>query len=178
MKKYQKILTVLALICIFTCSIRGAISYFTTYAAARGGRTLHLVEQTRIEENAEANLKKLTVYNTDTNVAVYVRAKAFTPGNYSVAYTHGDNWTDLEADGYCYYRDPETGGHAILNPGKDTGDPLVAEISRKVEEGTTLDDSFNVVVIYEAVPVIYDKDGNPTENWDQPLIDFNEGGDQ
>ena len=183
MKKYQYLLAVLALTCILMGSIKGAISYFTTYARAQGGITLNLVEETTIEERAENNKKELVVKNPDTSVPVYVRARAYTGGNYKLEYTHpGNNWTDLQPnDGsdpsaFCYFIDKETGEHAILNPGEDTGEPLVVSISRNIDENTVLDDPFNVVVIYEAVPVIYDEKGNPVEEWNQPLIEIDNGG--
>ena len=173
MKKYHFILIAFALICLVSGSVTGAISYFTTFAEARGEKTLHLIEQTRIWEDVEENSKKLTVYNTDKHVPVYVRAKGFSSGDYSLKYdAPGKNWVD-GGDGYWYYSN-EDGTHKILEPGQNTSreNQLIVSISRTVTTEPTDGETFNIVVVYEAAPVIYE-DGKPKEDWNQTLIKMN-----
>ena len=175
MKRYHYILIVLALICLISGSITGAISYFTTYAEARGSITLKLGEETEISEKYDGS-KNLTIKNTHKDISVYIRAKAFVGEALKDTLKYeGEGWRD-GGDGYWYYGDPKTKVDTILGPGKDTT-PL--KVSFKPPKDPKLDDSFNVVVIYESVPVIYDKNGNGDQekSWKQPwTINGMEGG--
>ena len=86
--------------------------------------------------------------------------------NQSRTYAYGSNWKS-EDDKYIYYALP-------LGPGETTPDPLNVTITRPtdLEDG----ESFNVIVVYEAVPVKYDTEGEPVADWTQKIIEFKEQG--
>ena len=171
MKKYHYFLAAFALICIISGSIKGALSYFTTYAEARGGVVLHMGEETEISEEYDGS-KKVTIKNNHRYDSVFVRAKAFISNDYkdSLKYDKSEGWRD-GGDGYWYYGDPES---KVLPPKASTETPLIVEFA--VPEEAVKDDKFNVVIIYECVPVIYDKAGNPVEDWSQKIIRVTEEG--
>ena len=171
MKKYHYFLAAFALICIIGGSIKGALSYFTTYAEARGGVVLKLGEETEISEEYDGT-KKLTIKNNHKDVSVFIRAKAFISEDYkdSLKYDKSVGWRD-GGDGYWYYGDPDS---KVLAPGASTETPLIVEFA--VPEEAVKDDKFNVVVIYESIPVIYDEAGNPVEDWSQKITSVKEEG--
>ena len=43
-------------------------------------------------------------------------------------------------------------------------------------EGATEEDEYNVDLVYESTPVLYDADGNPTADWEHILDMVEEGG--
>ena len=163
MKKIQYSLTVLALLCILFCSIKGAMSYFTTYAEARGGIPVHLQEQTRIREDVSNWTKNLVIHNEDPNVRVYVRAKAFISSDYTgTLEIQGENWTKGETDetgsfyDYGKILEPEDGEDNVADLIDDT---TTLSIHFEHPEDPEVNSSFNVVVIYESVPVEYNDQG-------------------
>ena len=94
---------------------------------------------------------------------VFVRARVFAYEPY-LKPVSGTNWGPLQDDGWYYYQN-------VLEPGQET-DELLVEInfltrreilnpdgSTDVEEVDTTGENFNVVVVYEAVPVQYGPDG-------------------
>ena len=180
MKKYHIILVAFALLCLVTGSITGAMSYFTTYAEAQGGVTLKLGEETEIGETYDGT-KNITIKNNHKDVSVYVRAKAFISPEYqdTLEYSAESLWTDgavkfqddASEDGrktYWYYDE-------VLAPGESTKTAL--KVKFDVPETAVNGDKFNVVVIYESIPVIYDEDGNPVEDWTQKITQITtEGG--
>lgn len=168
MKKSNKILLSAALVMIIAAMMIPAWSYFTTYAAARGGHPIHLGENSRIKEEVKEGKKILQVSNTDKNVTVFIRAKAFSGTNNPLKYS-GDGWTLNAEDGYYYY------GEAVL-PGGVT-DPLTVEIG--FPEDFDEETKFNVVVIYESIPARYDESGEAFADWTQKLkVITEEGGNE
>ena len=82
--------------------------------------------------------------------------RAFAGAQYqdSLVYS-GEDWSQA-ADGYYYYSQ-------ILSPGETSGELLIAIDNMDREQ------SFNVIVVQESAPVIYDENGNPTGDWDHIL---------
>ncbi len=158
MKKLSKILMAAAFALLIVVMVVPAWSYFTTYAEAIGGKTVHLQENSRIQESYANLTKTLSVENTDDEVSVYIRARAFAGDNERIAYT-GSGWTINTADGYYYYG-------SLLAP-RAVSDPL--NITITPPEGADINDRFNVVVIYESVPVRYNADGSAYADWTQEL---------
>lgn len=158
MNKLKYLLLALALVCVIGASIRGAVSYFTTYAEAEGGCTLDLQEESSKRERFDGD-KHLTIVNTSKTISVYVRAKAILTASFedSLKYT-GEDWRDGH-DGYWYYNKP-------LAPQEEATELNISFESPEVPEAG---DEFNVAIIYETIPVQYDADGNPVENWNQKI---------
>lgn len=137
-------------------SVGSAMAYFTTYTQVSGGVSLSLGTTSTIpEETVEDWTKHVTIENTgDIDCFVRVRAFAGSQYQYSLVYS-GENWS-LAADGYYYYSE-------ILSPGETSGELLIAIDNMESNQ------SFNVIVVQESAPVIYDGDGNPIGDWDHIL---------
>lgn len=129
------------------------LAYFTTYASAKGGVTIELGHNTRIKEEFKDWKKTIQIENTG-DVDCYIRTKIIAASQFDIT-AEGSNWS-LSSDGYWYYSQ-------IVKPGEMT-EAIVASIKVKKE----VEASFNVVVVQECTPVVYDKDGNPcsSENAD------------
>ncbi len=159
------LIAVLAITLVAGASIGTAWAYFTTYATMKGGVTLSLGDTTKIREDVKGSEKTVTIVTEPTSQPVYVRAKAFKSDEFELEYPVSDGWTYNEGDKFWYY-------DSILEPeiDKDTGEPkegstspLQVKISRKIVEGEEVQegDSFNIIVVYETVPVTYNEDGSP-----------------
>lgn len=158
MRKLQYLLLALALVCVVGVSIRGALSYFTSYAEAEGGMILDLQEESSKKEVFDG-IKHLTIKNTSKTLSVYVRAKAIITEKYADSLTcTGEDWRD-GGDGYYYYNK--------LLPAGAEATPLDVAFSSPEAPGEG--DEFNVAIIYETIPAQYDNDGNPVENWNQKI---------
>lgn len=138
------------------CLIAGAradmsTAYFTAYDSVNGGKTVTQVSKTAINEEVDGFTKTVSVTNTG-NIPCYVRVKFFAGSEISLEYS-GDGWT-LRDDGYAYYG-PE------VAPG-DTSGELVAIVVPPEE----YEEDFNVIVVEESTPVLYNEAGEPYANWE------------
>jgi hypothetical protein len=154
LKNKNIILAASALCLVLSATVNVASAYFTTYAQAKGGYTIELGEQTNINEKFSGWVKYVTITSAADSKPVYVRAKAFSGSQYTLDYS-GSGWT-LGKDGYYYY-------DAILNPSESTGELLV-QISG-VPVNPDGEEAFNVVVVYESTPVLYDETGAAYADW-------------
>ena len=137
-------------------SVGSAMAYFTTYTQVSGGVSLILGTTSTIpEETVEDWTKHVTIENTG-DIDCFVRVRAFAGSQYQDGLVYsGENWS-LAADGYYYYSE-------ILSPGERSGELRIAIDNMESNQ------SFNVIVVQESAPVIYDGDGNPTGDWDHIL---------
>lgn len=146
-----------ALVLTAGLSVESAMAYFTTYTQTSGSVALSLggTITTVPREDVSDWTKHVTIENTgDTDC--FVRVKAFAGAQYqdSLVYS-GENWS-LAADGYYYYSQ-------ILPAGEISGELRIAIDNMDSEQ------SFNVIVVQESAPVIYDENGNPAGDWDHVL---------
>lgn len=180
MKKKSIFLFALAIVLILATSISGALAYFTTYAEAQGGHTIELGFNTDIDaEGFSAWTNHVIVINNEYSQPVYVRAKAFAGSAYQLIYfdesgywgprkKDSKNEVSSADDGYYYYSD-------ILYGGQETTELLVRIENIPTADTQSNDNmlydgfSFNMVVIYEVTPVLYDEDGNPYADWSVTL---------
>ena len=182
MKKKRLFLTALALVLVLSAGIGGAYAYFTTYAQAEGGLPIALGNQREFTEDFSNWTKTLVVSNkTDRVDDIYVRARVFWPEKLYLGPERtpielkctptGDGWSG-PIDSYYYYT-------ASVKPGESTTKLTVqidglpkdgSEDFKKLQEG----DAFNVIVVYESIPVVYNADGTPvapTEaDWTRELV--------
>jgi hypothetical protein len=143
--KKVTLLAAAALVLVLGVSVGTAMAYFTTYATAKGGVPITLGAQTSIHEEYGDWTKTISVENTG-DVPVFVRAKVLAGSRIDVTIT-GTNWS-LGKDGYWYYSEALPVGGTTAN--------LVASI----EKNADVTSSFNVAVVQECTPVMYDADGN------------------
>ena len=141
------------------CLIAGAradtsTAYFTAYDSVNGGKTVAQVSTTTFEEDFKVkDLTKIVSVTNTGNIPCYVRVKFFAGSEISLEYS-GDGWTLRDDDGYVYYT-PEVAA------GATTGD-LVATVVVPEE----YEEDFNVIVVQESTPVLYNEDGKPYANWE------------
>ena len=170
MKKINIFLLTLSIALILTASsvpLKDSMAYFTTYAHAEGGYTIELGSSTRIEEpKVEDWTKHVVITNEEGSQPVYVRVRAFSGSLYKLIYSDNSGlWSqgidkNKKPDGYYYYDE-------ILKAGESTAEILI-EI-KNVPSNVVDGDSFNVVVIYETTPVLYDEAGKPYPDWSATL---------
>lgn len=159
LKKTRVLLVTAAAVLTLAAGAQTALAYFTTYATAKGGYTIHLGETTSIEENFANWTKKVQIANTGSQPC-YVRVKAFCGSRYTLSFT-GEGWTAGD-DGYWYY-------NAIVPAGEKSGELDIAIGNTPVGAA----DDFNVVVVQEAAAVRYTADGAPYADWSQTLASDN-----
>ena len=148
-----------ALMLVATIGIRSAFAYFTTYVVADGGVKISIGSTVTLpEEEMDLHFKLVTVMNTG-NYDCYVRVKAFAGAEYNNLIYSDDNgkWS-LGADGYYYYSE-------IVSANEVTGTLKIAVEGLKEvpEEG----ESFNVIVIQECTPVLFNEEGTAYANWNE-----------
>lgn len=143
-----------------TLSVGSAMAYFTTYSTASGGVTMHMgFTETIPNEKVDENGKHVTISNTG-DYDCFVRVKAFAPVDLTYNAPDG-GWTEGN-DGYWYYDD-------ILPAGKITEQEL--NITYKFPEGDDKPEEFNIVVIQECTPVLYNEDGSAYADWNHVITD-------
>ena len=154
-----------ALVLVASLTVGKALAYFTTYTQAQGGVVLDLgfTETTPVEKVVDG-AKQLVIKNTG-DFDCYVRIKALVGADYTVTYEEpakvpGEDgkWTP-GADGYYYYSDivpARTGETTQINVNITFPIPVDGEAP-----------DFNVIIIQECTPVLYDENGNPSYNWTQ-----------
>lgn len=151
-------LTAAAVVLAGGISLQGAMAYFTTYASAGGGAVLDLGHTTEIEENVNSWQKAITIRNTG-DVNCYIRVKVLAGSLFGLDIS-GKDWSSKE-DGYWYYSDP------VAPDGKTK--VLTAQIIIPED----YKEAFNVSVVQECTPVLYDDNGNPYADWN---LAIDEGG--
>ena len=161
MKKNKRniFLTMIALALTMSIGIGSAMAYFTSYAIAEGGVEVNLgFTMTLPEEDVVANQKRIKLKNTG-DYDCYVR---LTGDKYkdSIVYSEPEglsNWAP-GSDGYYYYRNAS--GDIILEPKSET-----TQINVGFSFPTVEPSDFNVIIIQECTPVLYDANGNPYADW-------------
>ncbi len=174
MKKKNVILALLAAGLVLTSSVGSAWAYFTTYVEAQGGVTISLGDETDVEETFSSWTKHVSITIDPDSEPVFLRARAFC-GTYELYYGDSSNkWTPGE-DGYYYYSDPsnlwgsaeDENGNPRPSGEKAAEELLVQILDVPTEEIDQKD--FNVIVVYETVPVKYDDEGKPYADWNGEL---------
>ena len=145
-------------------TLEGTSAYFTTYVSAGGSQVVRLGSTTEIHEDVSQMTKHISIENASAENDCFVRVKVFHSGELNVTYHDGGGlWTEGEG-GYWYYG-------PILPAGQSTGilDVKIGDLPEDFDR-----DSFNVVVIQECTPVVYDEAGNPVADWTTVYTDYGE----
>lgn len=159
----------LTLTAAMAAGVGTTFAYFTTHAEAVGGHTINLGDYTEITETFTDRTKHVVIRNQATDagqsIPVFIRVKAFSGSSNPLTYSEPDglsNWTPA-ADGYYYYTLP-------VAPGEET---TQLDVKVTFPENAAAGDSFNVVVVYESTPVLYDANGEPYADWSNILDNGN-----
>ena len=162
MKKKNLCLAAAALTLALGVSAGGAMAYFTTYDTASGRASLSLDNTVTVPvEEVSDWTKHVTIQNTG-DMDCFVRARAFAGEKYQDGLQYSDEsgkWTP-GSDGYYYYSD--------MVPAGASAEELTIHIDNMDSE-----ESFNVIVVQESTPALYDEQGNPYADWDR-VLDSNE----
>lgn len=139
-----------------TLSVGSAMAYFTSYSTAEGSVKINMgFTETVPHEEVDSGGKHITIENTG-DYDCFVRVKAFAP--VELTYTAPDGgWTQGDDD-YWYYDE-------ILPAGQTTTKEL--NITYKFPEGEEKPADFNVIVVQECSPVLYDENGNAYADWNR-----------
>ena len=163
MKKNKLFLMLLAVIMILCVSIGPALAYFTAYTTAKGSATMALVPKTDITEpTANSGKKELVISNTG-NAPCFVRVKAFASNGVTLSAEASGSWSSSGTD--CWTYGP------VLMPGAETS-KLVITLGN-LPENPEIGDNFNVAVVYEATPALWnDESGTYEFNWSKDVNDI------
>lgn len=152
----QAWLALAAMVLVLSIGVGSTMAYFTTYAEAKGGYVLKLSHDTGIKEEFSNWTKHVTVTNTGS-VDCFVRIRAFCGAEVELEYADlTDSWT-IGEDGYIYY-------NYMLPAGFDS-----APIDIKINLPADFKSDFNVIVIQESTPALFDENGMPYADWDMVL---------
>ena len=156
-ERYTKVMAMsaAALGLLAALTVESTMAYFTTYATAKGSHELALGTQTTLHEEIKDMEKHIRIENTG-GIDCYVRVKVFAGSTVGLSFA-ADGWRQ-ETDGYWYYND-------IVAPGASSSTMVVSIKGPEDEDMET----FNVVVVQECTPVLYDEDGNPYADWAMSL---------
>ncbi|MBR0404836.1 MAG: hypothetical protein IJI68_06490 [Eggerthellaceae bacterium] len=167
MKRKILLAASLAVALVLGMSIVPAGAYFTDTTETNGGVDVTITPSTDIHEWVTQGVKHVVISNdADATSAVYVRAGVFTSVEVDISH---DGWTGPSNEaswvgptdlGWFYY-------DQILQPGESTDSELIVDtlLRKKAEQKPEEGVNFNVIVMYEATPVLYDADGNPYADW-------------
>lgn len=171
MKRKSLWLALVAVVLVAAMGIAPAWAYFTDTSTAKGGIPIKVTTETEIYEKVADGVKHVTITNSkDSSTAVFVRARAYISGMFESYEISGSGWHAGEADqfGTWYYYEE------AVEPGGETSELDIAIKFPKIKtedpnSSVVIDDNFNVVVVYEAVPAQYDEKGEPAPDWSKPL---------
>ena len=140
-----------------------AAAYLTGNALATGTAPVApLALSTTLNETVDEDspVKHVTITADTDSAPVWVRVMVL-QGETFGATIGGDGWTQ---DGDWWYYD------SPLQPGETANELTVSVDNIPGGAKALADESFNVIVIHECAPVLYDEDGVEKEaKWDLPL---------
>lgn len=141
-------------------TVGSAMAYFTTYSTASGGVTMNMgFTETKPNENVDKDGKHVTIENIG-KYDCFVRVKVFSELTDEPEVVLGEGWYAGE-DGYYYYK-PILPGR--LGDGDDeTFSTTELLVKYKFPAGEQTEE-FNIVVVQECTPVLFDENGNPYAN--------------
>ena len=184
-KRRTMLLASVAVALVLGMGISPAAAYFTDSSTANGGLPISVKPSTDIHEWYKNGVKHVIINNdANADAPVFVRARTYASGVLNVS-TAGSGWTDA-IDGWHYYGASKDSLTA-LNPGEDANELTVSiDFPKETNPdgslaGYEFGDNFNVIVVYESTPVLYNAEGNAFADWEFTLDDgsdsANEGKD-
>ena len=142
---------------ILLAGVSATSAYFTTYTTTSGSGSIELGNITHIVEETEGHIyrKDIQIQNEEGSGPVFVRVKLFYGDRSDLSFELGEGWS-LGTDGFYYYDD-------ALEATQSTS-VLRVSIARVGADAEKPQD-FNVVVVAESTPALYDEQGNPAPDW-------------
>lgn len=170
--KASAIAAIIAVVAIIlTASVGATIAYFTAATTAKASIETSFSEYTSIQQVSKEDIvdwmMPFSVTNdADSHREVYVRAKAFNGSKYGMTCSNpvggAQNWT-LHDDDYYYY-----GPILGVNQSTTTLEVRMDNYNNALSDAP-VGEAFQVGVIYETTPVLYDASGNPYADWSYTL---------
>ncbi len=143
-------------------TVESSMAYFTTYVSAGGSNVVTLGSNTALDEDVSNMTKHITVVNPSENDC-FVRVKVYSGSEIPIEVRGDANWRRGDDD-YWYYG-------PVLAAGAST-----TVLDAAIDAAGFDKDNFNVVVIQECTPVVYDDAGNETANWDMVYSGYSREG--
>lgn len=169
--RYKKILAMSAAAfgLLGALTLESSMAYFTTYVSAEGGHIVNMGAQTEITEEKGRMSKRVTIQNVSETNDCYIRVKVLCGAPIDFQYSEGDNaaltnWSYNDQDGYYYYG-------PIVGPKEST---TILNVAVKNIPADFDRDTFNVIVLQECTPVLYDDNAQPYADWDYVYSDYQE----
>lgn len=171
--------TAIAVMLVMSAVMGSAWAYFTTYAMAKGTVPLKLGHQEHLTEQFDNWEKVLDIKSEPDSNPVYLRMRAYS-ADYPVTYEKNDNWTDLQDDGWVYYKEVLQPGRKLSDPNgdgnTDDSDELhvqIKDVPKSGDEGLKDGKKFNVIIVYESTEAQYNADGDVIPavdaDWERPV---------
>lgn len=148
----KKILCLAAAALVLSAGVSAerAMAYFTDQVSASGSASVRLsLPDTELEEEVKEGIKYVKVKNTG-DCDCYVRVQAYAGEGRIKDWNPGEGWEKGRSDEYYYYSVPLSSGDVTSS----------LDIVVSLPEGED-PDTFNVIVVSEHTPVLYDADGVP-----------------
>ena len=165
MKKSRWILPAVAAVLTLGVTLHTSLAYFTTYATARGVRSIALETQQTpptVTETVSDWTKHVVIHAGSGAAPVFVRAKAFSSETLTV--DGNGKWKLNESDGFYYYSDPISDNGAKY-------DASTAALDLKITPPSDTDvqtgEQFDVIVVYEYTAAVTGTDGELYADWTQ-----------
>ena len=158
MIKKTYILSFVSLLLILGITVKSTMSYFYTYTDAKGSFTVSLDDESFIEEDPPTlNIKNLKISNTGKD-PIFVRVKAILPDPEVAKLSQASKdagWTEKGQDDFYYYT-------KVL----ESGDMIEIKFDLNMPESLKAGEEYNIVLLYEATPALYNETDGWHANWD------------
>ena len=142
-----------------------AAAYLTGSVTAKADVSVApLSVRTELNEPIVGLTKQVTITREGDSAPVWVRVRLVAGDTVAKGLqVTGDDWSYDEDDGWWYYG-------IALDGDPNTTSTLSVTVDGETVPADALDgEKFNVVVIHECAPVLYDEEGNEIANWGLPL---------
>ena len=156
-KKFYLAAAALALVA--TIGIGSAMAYFTTYVVADGGVKVSMGSTVTVPQEQVISGQKIIQVKNEGNYDCWVRIKVFAGSEHEFAYADESGKWIPGAEGYYYYSD--------IVPVEGLTDELKVTIKELLlpDADPETNEAFNVIVVQECTPVLYDEDGKAYADW-------------
>ena len=147
----RTLIALLAVMLLIVSSVGATVAYFSDTSKAEGAATLNLRGETKIDEG-DKDFKEIVITNTG-KADLLVRVKLFGVDTSKMDVTVPSGWA-AGNDGWYYFRNILPGAQS---PQTTTGSPITVKLKDGLSEKeiAEMGDSFDVTVIHEATPVVY-----------------------